>query len=266
MNDHFAAYLFLILAFLTPGIVVFAYLRSLPFTFFQSCLYLVARLLTRLLWRTKVLNQLDLPDGQGAIIVANHRSSIDPFFIQAFVLRKTHWMVAKEYCVNPLFGWFLRAVEVIPTNRGGIDTASTKAAIRFASAGELVGIFPEGRLNTSNEFMLPVRAGAALVAIRAKVPIVPCYIEGSPFREAVWTPFFMPARVIVRYGAPIEVTAPTSAETPTEAHAQILVKSVRGIAELAGKPEFEPKLAGRRWKTGENEGQNTAAHGPADVR
>jgi 1-acyl-sn-glycerol-3-phosphate acyltransferase len=95
------------------------------------------------------------------VIVANHRSSVDPFFIQVVAPRAVHWMVAREYCEHWAFRWFLRTCEVIPVSRGGIDTAATKQAIRLARGGGLIGMLPEGRINMTEEFMLPARPGAA---------------------------------------------------------------------------------------------------------
>src|SRR5262249_58010729 len=83
------------------------------------------------------------------------------------------------------------------------DTAATKAAIRLAARGELIGMLPEGRINMSEELLLPARPGAALVAIKARVPIVPCYIRGAPYRRYPWSPLLMPACVEVRFGQPL---------------------------------------------------------------
>ena len=85
--------------------------------------------------------------GQRRLVICNHRSPVDPSFIQvATGPRVVHWMVAREYCEHPLLAWFFRASQAIPVGRGGIDTAATKLAIRLAEGGELVALFPEGRI------------------------------------------------------------------------------------------------------------------------
>src|SRR6185295_12414921 len=75
----------------------------------QCILWAIAYLLCKFLWRTRWLNRPKLPRGQGAIIVCNHKSSVDPFFVQSSTGRKIHWMVAREYCQQPAFGAFLRS-------------------------------------------------------------------------------------------------------------------------------------------------------------
>lgn len=213
----------------------------------QCFLWGVAYLLCKLLWRTRWLNVPQIPPGQGAIIVCNHRASVDPFFVQTATGRKLHWMVASEYCKNPAFGAFLRACEVIPVNRGGIDTAATKTAIRLVTEGGVVGMLPEGRINMSEDFMLPVRPGVGLVAIKAGVPVIPCYIHGAPYRRTVASPLFMPARVEVRFGLPLNPKdfADDGEERAAE---KLTIALVRAIAALANRHDFEPRMAGRNWK------------------
>lgn len=181
---------------------VWSYRRS-DYSTWESCLYLPTYLLGRLLWRVHFTNAAPAEIKSGAIMAANHRSSVDPFFVQLAARRRVHWMVAQEYCRHRVFGPLLRALEVIPTNRSGMDTASTKAALRITQAGRLVGMFPEGRINQTAQPLLPLRAGAALVAMRSKVPLIPLWIEGSPLGKTVWSPLFMPAHVRITFGAPI---------------------------------------------------------------
>ena len=228
---------------------------------FQRFLYQLSHWLTRLWWRGSVDRKLPLKPGQGAVIVTNHRSSVDPFFIQLAVgPRLVHWMVAKEFVNLPAFHWFLRLAEVIPTNRGGIDTAATKQAIRYAAAGSLVGLLPEGRINTGKDFLLPVRPGAALVAIRANVPLIPCFIEGAPYRKTVHSPFLMRARVRVHIGVPFEMASYRQQANEREAAVQLTRDAMRAIAVLAGQTDFEPTLAGRRWKPNPEELAEEAVH------
>jgi 1-acyl-sn-glycerol-3-phosphate acyltransferase len=138
----------------------------------------------------------------GAVLVANHRCSIDPFFVQLIAGRRVHWMVAGEYFKTPLIGGLLRAFEAIPTNRGGIDTKAIKRAIAMASSGRFVGMFPEGRINRTQSPLLSIRPGAATVALRAGVPLVPIWIEGAPVGPSVLSPLLKPAKVRVVVGPP----------------------------------------------------------------
>src|SRR6266404_3722547 len=127
------------------GIIVS--MRRYRSTFVQGFLLGLNAVFNRLRWHTRVDRPMPIAPGQGAIIIANHRSGFDPMFLQAAAPRMIHWMVAKEYCVNHWLAFFFRAIESIPAGRGGIDTAAVKQAIRLAGGGKLVGMMPEGRIN-----------------------------------------------------------------------------------------------------------------------
>jgi 1-acyl-sn-glycerol-3-phosphate acyltransferase len=240
----------LVIAVLLFGLAVFWFIRvvrATRYTASQTFFWLLARYLVRCLWRTEIPDPFPLGTQGNGVVICNHRSSIDPFFVQVSVRRVIHWMVAREYCEHRVFGFFLRIAEVIPVNRGGVDTASTKAAIRIVSQGGVVGMLPEGRINTSDEFMGPVRPGAILVALKAHAPIIPCYIEGAPYGGTPWSPFLMRARARVRYGQPIDLSPYYGREKEGEVVRELLVRCVGAIAELAGCSGFQPRVAGRQW-------------------
>lgn len=260
------------LSILIIGLVAYAVTvaRSSDYDFWESALYLPTYLMGRLLWRVHFTNQAPPELRTGAVLVANHRSSVDPCFVQLAARRRVHWMVAREYCEHPIFGVFLRWAQSIPTNRSGTDTAATKAAIRLTKSGSLVGMFPEGRLNHTLAPMVSIRSGAAMVAERAGVPIVPLYIAGSPYRREVWSPLIMPAHVAITFGTPIfpstigtdsangvesvsRATGETSEPMPndngdagmTSAEALILQWGQQ-VVTLSGHPEFQVELASKR--------------------
>jgi len=226
-----------------------AYL-AMPFTPLQLPLYLFNQFMSRVIWRAAVDGRVIRPPGQGVVIVCNHRSPIDPAFIALACDRQVHWMVAREYCKHPLVGWALKILQVIPTGRGGVDTAATKLALRYVQQGELVGMFPEGRINDTADLMLPGRPGAALIALKARVPVVPCHITGSPFKGNIFGFLFMTAKARLRVGQPIDLSEYYGREGQREVLEELTKRFMREIARLAGVPDYEPKLAGKHWKAG----------------
>jgi 1-acyl-sn-glycerol-3-phosphate acyltransferase len=243
-----AAALFLLFVLAAPVAAVVWGLANSRMSPVQCLLWGVAYLLVKFRWRTRWEGKLPIEEGRGAVIVCNHRSSVDPFFIQTATGRKIHWMVAREYCEHPAFGWFLRTCEVIPVGRGGVDTAATKAALRIVEAGGLIGMFPEGRINMTDALLLPARPGAAHIALRAGVPLVPCYIEGSPYDRVSWSPLLLTARVLVRFGPVVESRELLRDDQQPEVAGELMLRCLTEIARLAGKAEFAPQLAGRQWK------------------
>jgi len=222
------------------------------YTLTQWVLDRINYLLVRLLWRASAPTELPIKDGQGAIIVANHRSSVDPVFIHLVARRRVRWMVAKEYCDHTIFGWFLGITGAIPTRRGGVDSAAIRHAVQLLQQGQWVGILPEGRINMTDQVLNPVRPGAALIARRAGVPIVPVYIEGAPFDCTPESPFRMPANVTVSIGSPIDVSRFQNDEAA-------ILEVARQIIKLAGIDDVDPVLAGKNWKPSDEEIQRLHA-------
>jgi 1-acyl-sn-glycerol-3-phosphate acyltransferase len=225
--------------------------RRTRFTFFQACLWLSDLLVARVLWRAKISGPLPVDEGEGAVIICNHTSGIDPMVIQLCTDRVVHWMVAREYYRMPLASYAFRSVTSIPVNRGGIDTAATKMAIRLAQEGGLVGLFPEGRVNTTDALLLPGRPGAALIALKAKVKVIPCFVQGLPYDGTALGSFFMAGKARVTVGKPIDLAPYFNREGDKTVLADLTKLFLVEIAKLAGVDDFEPKLAGRAWKTGQ---------------
>ncbi len=222
--------------------------RRTQYRFTQYPFYLLYQFLRHMLWRVRYNRPLDVPLGQGAVLVGNHRSSMDPAFLHDDSPRVVHWMIAKEYWANPVMGSFFRLAECIPVGRGGIDTAATKMAIRYAQQGELVGMFPEGRINTTAEPLLPGRPGAALVALKARVPIIPCFITDAPYDGTATGVFTMPAKVRTMIGQPIDLSPYYDREREEGVLQEITLRVMREMACLGGYCDFQPTLAGRKWK------------------
>jgi 1-acyl-sn-glycerol-3-phosphate acyltransferase len=217
-------------------------------------------LFNRFRWHTRVDRPMSIAPGRGAIIIANHRSGFDPMFLQMAAPRLVHWMVAKEFCVKHWLAPFFRVLGSIPAGRAGIDTAAVKQAIRLAESGELVGIMPEGRINESPEVLIPGRPGAALVALRARVPIIPCYIEGAPYNGKVIGPMFMKAHVRVTVGDPIDLSEYYGRDKEPGIVEDLTKRFLKEIARLGGIENYEPQLAGRHWKPDELAVDNNNNH------
>ena len=149
--------------------------------------------------------QAPLPTHGGAILIANHTCNIDHFLLQAGTFRKLGFMIAKEYHDFPPFRPFCRLIGCIPVNRNGKDLAATRAALRALEEGRVVPMFPEGKIiPKSGEEIGEGKHGVAFLALRAKVPVIPAYIRGTPRSNEFRWSFFTPSHSRVTYGRAIE--------------------------------------------------------------
>jgi 1-acyl-sn-glycerol-3-phosphate acyltransferase len=133
----------------------------------------------------------------GAMLVANHPSALDPILVAASVPDRLLFMAAEEYLEMPFVGWMMRAYGCIPVRRGVVDTSAIRGALWGLAEGFRVCVFPEGQI--SPEPRGPQR-GAALIAARARVPIVPIAVIGSGKVFALGARWPRLARVTVRVG------------------------------------------------------------------
>lgn len=228
-------------------LLVWRDVRQTGFLPSQYPLYWFGYPLTRILWRAKVVGRMELPLGSGALIACNHGGPMDPTFVALACLRAVRWMVAREYFAVPVFGTMLKMTGAIPTRRGGIDTAAIKETIRSAKAGSIVGVLPEGKINITDQLLLPLRTGAALIALEARVPIVPCYIHDSPYDPRVFYRFFfMRSNTTITVGKPIDITPYLDRGDDHDVQEELTRRIGREIAALAGQPNYEPELVSRR--------------------
>ena len=86
-----------------------------------------------------------------------------------------------------------------------------------------------------------------MVAIRAGVPVVPFYVKGIAFTNALLNPFVSRARVKLHVGEPIDVVKLSQGKTDKQTLGKILKICLLEIAKLAGEVDWEPQVAGRNW-------------------
>ena len=236
----------LVLTLLSPLLMAAGYARRSHLNFAQVLLWMPAAMVTLFQWNTRLHGRLNgLPTG--AILISNHRSSVDGFFIQMACDKPVGCLVAREYVEVPIFRHLFRFLGMIPVGRQGVDTQATKRAIREAASGRLVLMFPEGRLNTTADLMQSCRPGAVMVAIRAGVPIVPFYVQDITFTNVLLNPFVSRARVNLHVGEPIDVVKLSQGKTDKQTLEKILKICLLEIANLADEVDWEPQVAGRNW-------------------
>lgn len=138
----------------------------------------IARVLFSLVYRIEIEGKEHLPERGKAIVSPNHFSMMDPIIIGAFLPRKVNFMAKEELFSNKLFALILNKLGVFPVKRGGADIGAIRTALRILNNGDIFCIFPEGTRSKTGE-ILKAKPGAAMIAIRARSPIIPIAIIGD---------------------------------------------------------------------------------------
>src|SRR6476659_5440001 len=174
----------------------------------ERALYFFGLGLGRLLYRIKISGQSNLPI-TGFLLLPNHIAWVDAIVLQLSCPRRIRFIVHDEYYQNRWLHPVLRLAGCIP-----INATRAKGAIRMAaekiSAGEIVCVFPEGRLSRSGT-LLGLRRGYEMIARRADAPVVPVWLDelwGSLFsykggRFFTKWPRQFPYHVMVAFGTPL---------------------------------------------------------------
>lgn len=176
-------------------------------------LYVVERLYLPLMFHWRANRRCPFPAEGPALVIANHRSPVDPLFLWMNThlagprrrVRIVRFMMAREYEGVPGVGWITRNVRTINVERDGRDLKGAREALDALKGGDLVGVFPEGRINEGTE-LLPADSGIAWLALRSEAPVYPVFIHGAPQGKTMVEPFRTPSRVRVTYGEPIDLS------------------------------------------------------------
>lgn len=174
-----------------------------------------------------------IPHEGPAILVCNHVSSLDPVILQEATPRLLTWMIAREYYEVRGLKWFFEAIGAIPVDRSGRDLAATRAALRALHAGRIIGMFPEGRISEGGK-LLPFQIGVALMAIKAKVPVIPAYLQGTMLDLDMKEPFLMPQRVKLAMGPAITLNSINGDRHDLEAATERIHAAVEGLRTQVG--------------------------------
>ena len=141
----------------------------------------MAWILIHSVYRVKKIGLAHVPETGAAVIVCNHVSYVDALVISAACPRPIRWVMDHHIFRVPLLSFFFRTVRAIPIapakeNPHTLERAYDSIAQALAE-GELVGLFPEGRLTSDGE-MSEFRGGINRILARSPVPVVPMALSG----------------------------------------------------------------------------------------
>jgi 1-acyl-sn-glycerol-3-phosphate acyltransferase len=204
--------------------------------------------------RLRVVGVKRVPLTGGVMLVSNHLGVSDPLPIGLRVPRELRMLSKIEIFHRFFLGGVARIVGAVPIRRGESDRAALQTVLDLLEAGECLLLFPEGTYAhpPAPVGMLPLKTGAAWLALRSGCQVVPVGIYGTE-RVWHWSRGWRPWRrplVHVVFGAPYVPQAPAGvslkvalqAVTDEMGHriAALLPEEYRGVqADAQGSGAFE---------------------------
>lgn len=147
--------------------------------------------------------RVPLPAKGPALVVANHVSGLDPLLMIAACRRPLRFVIAREQYerrwLTPLF----RAIGCIPVARLANTRPALRAARRALEAGEVVALFPHGRIRLDHEPPARLKRGVLHLAEQTGAPIVPLRIDGVRGQGRTVTAVFLRSRARITSHPPL---------------------------------------------------------------
>ncbi|MGF6984706.1 1-acyl-sn-glycerol-3-phosphate acyltransferase [Paraburkholderia atlantica] len=221
--------IFLVTALL--NVVVAGYIYSLVPEFL---LRFVAWLLVHTFYRIRLVHAERIPERGAAVLVCNHVSFVDAIVIMAESPRPIRFVMDYQIFRSPFVGWLFRHAKAIPIAPAHQDGALLARAYELCAQalaeGELVCIFPEGKLTRTGE-LNPFRHGVAEIVRRTPAPVIPMALRGlwgSVFSRAVDAHWPRPLRKGVMSRLSLAVGEPIDPALATPETLQQIVTELRG--------------------------------------
>jgi len=156
--------------------------------------------------------RIPLPDTGAAIVVANHVSGFDPFILLAACRRPLRFLIAREQYERPFLHWLFKASGCIPVDRSGKPELALRQALRAIESGEVLAIFPHGKIHLDSEPARKLKGGAVRLSAWTKTPIYPIRINGVGGEGHEVLAAFIPSHVQLKMAAPISCSTDNMAE------------------------------------------------------
>lgn len=150
----------------------------------------------------------NVPPTGSLVIVSNHASNYDPPIVSNSVRRPVAYMAKEELFKIPIFSKAIQLYGAYPVSRGSSDRTAIRAALKYLDDGWAVGIFLQGTRTPDGRITDPKR-GAALLAAKAKAPILPVCLWGTQAIEQKGSITPRPVPVTVRIGDLIDAPSST---------------------------------------------------------
>lgn len=159
--------------------------------------------------RGRVYGTENVPQKGPLVVVSNHASDFDPPILSCAMSRPVAYMAKEELFRVPVLKQAIELYGAYPVKRGAADRGAIRSALKCLSEGWAVGVFLEGTRTPDARIANP-KLGAALIAGKAKVPLLPVSLWGTEAIFKKGSPVPRSSPVTVRIGQLID--APTSTD------------------------------------------------------
>lgn len=146
-----------------------------------------------------------IPPSGAVVLACNHLSNLDPVLLGAACPRQISYLAKIELFRVPVLGGLIQRYGAIPLRRSASDPEALRLAERVLEQGQTLALFPEGTRSRDGR-LKPFRFGAARLALKHDVPLIPAVIVGTDQAMPAGARFPQRVPVKIAFGPPIEMT------------------------------------------------------------
>lgn len=180
--------------------------------------------------RGRIYGAENVPHEGPLVVVSNHASDFDPPIVSCAMQRPVAFMAKEELFRIPVLKQGIQLYGAYPVKRGAADRSAIRSALNCLSGGWAVGLFLQGTRTADARIPEP-KLGAALIAAKAKVPLIPVSLWGTEAIFRKGSPVPQPVPVTLRIGQVINPPASTKREE-LEAVTQQCVVAIHAMHDL----------------------------------
>lgn len=166
----------------------------------KQILYRVTRPLIKIfvstIYRPHVIGRENIPKEGSVVLAGNHTNNLDCIVLISSTKRTIRFL-GKHTLFKGISGIIMRGMGVIPVDRTKAkNPEAMNSAKEVLDDGGIIGIFPEGTINRTDEIIMPFKMGAVALAEKTNSSIVPFVITGEyrPFGHNLEIEFLCPLR------------------------------------------------------------------------
>jgi 1-acyl-sn-glycerol-3-phosphate acyltransferase len=179
-----------------------------------------------------------LPPEGPYILAPVHRSYVDWLIVARVTRRRLRFITKDEVFRWAWLSRFIQLLGAFPVHRGSADREAFNRSVGALHGGEPLVLFPEGTRRTGL-VVQPLLDGAAYLALRAGVPIVPVGIGGTERRMPRGSAFPRPGRVKIVVGPPLRpATAGDGSRVPRSATRELSAQLRARIQECFDRAQM----------------------------
>lgn len=181
-------------------------------------------------FRGRIYGVENVPQEGRLVVVSNHASDFDPVILSSCVGRPVAYMAKEELFRVPILKQGIQLYGAYPVKRGSADRSAIRAALACLDAGWAAGIFLQGTRTPDARITEP-KLGAALIAAKAKAPLLPVSLWGTEGIIRKGSAIPRPVALTIRIGEVID--APSSTDRlELEAVTQKCADVINGMHDL----------------------------------